>query len=154
MTAKLERIVTEVGVPIDFTYNYRVGSYLEKYIQGLGEQKILAVKCSGCGKVVVPPRKICGECNLTMDEFMEVGPEGTVENFTIAHVRLNKGLVENLDSPEVIALVKPDGATGPIVAKLIGVEPSAVSRGMKVKAVFKDPAEGAPTDLTHFEAAG
>ena len=55
-----EHRLTNVIVPLSFTYNYRVGAWLDKYIDGLGEKKILAVKCPECGKVILPPRQVCG----------------------------------------------------------------------------------------------
>ncbi len=154
MSAQTERIVANVVVPLDFEYNYRVGPYVERYIKGLGEKKILGVKCSGDGSVIVPPRKICGKCNEIMNEWVEVGPEGTVENFTVGHVTLNKGLVEKADSEYVLALVKLDGAATLLPALVKGVAPADVKKGMKVKAVFKDPAEDSLADLSHFEPAG
>lgn len=154
MSAQQERIVANVVVPLDFTYNYRVGPYIERYIKGLGEKKILGTKCTGDGSVMVPPRKICGACNEVMDEWVEVGPEGTIENYTVGHVTLNKGLVEKADSEYVLALIKLDGATSLLPALVKGIAPTDVEKGMKVKAVFKDPAEDSLADLSHFELAG
>jgi uncharacterized OB-fold protein len=154
MAEKAERLVVDVQVPLDYTYNYRVGPYLEKYIKGLGEKKVLGVKCPGCSKVAVPPRKICGTCNKVMDEWVEVGPEGTVENFTIGHVKLDRGAVEKLDPPQLLAMIKLDGATVPLMGEIKGLEPAGLEKGLRVKAVFKDPAEDSVADLSHFEPAG
>jgi uncharacterized protein len=153
MSANQEKVV-DVVVPLDFTYNYRVGAYVERYIKGLGDKKIFGVKCAGDDSVVVPPRKYCGSCNKVMDEWVEVGPEGTIENFTVAHVKLEKGVVEKVDTEYVVALVKLDGATSLLPAKIEGVSPAAVEMGMRVKAVFKDPATDSVEDLSHFEPAG
>lgn len=152
MTAP-DRIIATSVVPLDFTYNYRVGPYLENYIQGLGKKKILGSKCPDCGKVAVPPRKMCGACNTIMDVdgLVECGPGGTVENFTVGHVAVVKGVVEKLDEPQVLAMVKLDGATVPLLAEVKGVDPAAVRRGLKVKAVFRDPTENDLKDLSHFE---
>ncbi len=154
MADKAERLVVEVQVPLDYTYNYRVGPYLERYIKGLGDKKILGVKCPGCGKVAVPPRSFCGACNKTMDEWVEVGPEGTVENFTIGHVKLDRGAVEKLDDPQLLAMVILEGATVPLLAEVKGLPPADLKKGLRVKAVFKDPSEDSLTDLSHFEPAG
>ena len=154
MSAQQERIVANAVVPLDFTYNYRVGQYVERYIKGLGQKKIMGVKCPGDASVVVPPRKYCGRCNAIMDEWVEVGPEGTVENFTVGHVNLNRGAVEKADTEYVIALIKLDGATSLLPARVQGVSPTNVEVGMRVKAVFKDPAEDSLEDLSHFEPAG
>lgn len=154
MAEKAERLVVEVQVPLDFTYNYRVGQYLERYIKGLGEKKILGVKCSGCSKVAVPPRNFCGACNKAMDEWVEVGPEGTVENYTVGHVKVEKGVVEKLDEPQLLAMVKLEGATVPLLAEVKGLKPADLKKGLRVKAVFKDPAEDSLADLSHFEPVG
>ena len=66
-------------VPLSFTYNYRVGEYMEKYLQGLAEKKILGVRCPGCKRVLLPPRSACGACNATPDEWIEIDPVGTLE---------------------------------------------------------------------------
>ncbi len=154
MAEKAERSVVEVEVPLDFTYNYRVGQYLERYIKGLGEKKILGVRCSGCSKVTVPPRNFCGACNRVMDEWVEVGPEGTVENYTIGHVKVERGAVEKLDEPRLLAMVKLEGATVPLLAEVKGMAASELENGLRVKAVFKDPVSDSLADLSHFEPVG
>jgi len=154
MAAQDRIVVDNAVVPLDFTYNYRVGQSMEKFIKGLGDKKILGVKCSGCSKVVVPPRQFCGTCNRVMDEWVEVGPGGTVELYTVGHVTVEKGLVEAADAPSVLALIKLDGATGLLAGEVEGVEPSGVKNGMRVRAVFKEPAEDSLNDLDHFEPAG
>ena len=154
MSAQQERIIANVVVPLDFTYNYRVGPYVERYIKSLGQKKIMGVKCPGDDAVVVPPSKYCGRCNAIMDEWVEVGPEGTVENYTVGHVRLNKGLVEKADTEYVLALIKLDGASTLLPAEVKGIAPMDVENGLRVKAVFKDPAEDSLNDLSHFVPAG
>ncbi|PKQ28349.1 MAG: hypothetical protein CVT63_03295 [Candidatus Anoxymicrobium japonicum] len=151
MSAKQERIVANVVAPLDFTYNYRVGQYIERYIKGLGQKKILGVKCPGDGAIVVPPRKYCGKCNSIMTEWVELGTGGTIENYTIGHVTMNKGLLENADAPSVLALIKLDGATSLLPAEVKDIAPADVRVGMRVKAVFKDSPEDSLADLSHFE---
>lgn len=154
MAEKPEKVVVEAQVPLDFTYNYRVGPYIERYIKGLGEKKILASKCPSCSKVAVPPRKECGVCNQIMDEWVEVGPEGAVDNYTVGHVKIEKGLVENLESPQLLAMITLDGATVPLLAEVKGIAPADLKKGLRVKPVFKDPAEDNLADLSHFERVG
>jgi len=144
-----EKVVVKPVVPMDFTYNYRVGPYLEKYIQGLGEGKILAVKCGDCDKVIVPPRKMCG--TEVLNDWVEVGPEGEVVNYTVAHVTLDKGLMEKADPPKLLAMVMLDGATVPLLAEVKGIDASGLKNGLRVRAVFKDPAEGTLKDLDCFQ---
>ncbi len=150
MGAPEETYLTPV-VPMDFTYNYRVGPYITRYLDGFKEKKILGSKCPGCSLVAVPPRKFCGVCNKVMEEMVEVSQEGTLENFTVGHVTIEKGKLSPADAPYVLGLVKLDGATSALLAKVEGVSPAEVKTGMKVKAVWKDPVEGDYGDLDHFE---
>ena len=139
-------------VPLDFQNNYRVGAYLQRYLDGFKEKKILGAKCSQCGRVVVPPRKYCGACNLVMEEFVELPQEGVLENFTVGHVTLEKGQLNKAESPYVLGMVRLDGAGNAMLARL-NVAPAEARTGMKVKAVWKDQVEGEYSDLDCFEPA-
>ncbi|NPV60880.1 MAG: Zn-ribbon domain-containing OB-fold protein [Actinobacteria bacterium] len=140
------------AVPLDFQNNYRVGAYMQRYLDGFKEKKILGAKCSQCGRVVVPPRKYCGDCNLVMEEFVELPQEGTLENFTVGHVVLEKGQLNRAEAPYVIGMVKLDGASNALLARL-QVAPADARTGMKVKAVWQDQVEGEYSDLDCFEPA-
>jgi uncharacterized OB-fold protein len=150
MGAPEETYFTPV-VPMDFTYNYRVGPFITRYLDGLKEKKILGSKCPGCSLVAVPPRKYCGVCNKVMDETVELGQEGTVENFTVGHVVLEKGKLNPAEAPYVLGMIKLEGTTSLLLARVEGVSPADVKTGMRVKAVWKDPATGDYGDLDHFE---
>jgi hypothetical protein len=139
-------------VPMDFQYNYRVGPYIQRYLDGFKEKKITGVKCPSCGKVYVPPRMFCSPCNRKLDEFVEVSQEGTVENFCVGHVTLEKGQLKEAEDPYVLAMVKLEGTDDLLLARLGGLSPSEVKKGLKVRAVWKDEVEGDYFDLSHFEA--
>lgn len=63
MTEKL--VVTTKGfVRADFSF--WVGLYMDKFYDSFENKKIIGNKCSKCKKVFVPPRKICGKCNVTI----------------------------------------------------------------------------------------
>ncbi|MBN2026457.1 MAG: Zn-ribbon domain-containing OB-fold protein [Actinobacteria bacterium] len=137
--------------PLDFGYNYRVGSYLQRYIDALKEKKIVGAKCPQCGSVVVPPRKYCGSCNEVREEFVELLTEGTLENFTIGHVTIDKGQVNKAESPYILGLIKLGGADNLLLGKVEGVPAGDVKTGMKLKAAWRDQTEGDYSDLDHFE---
>ncbi len=150
MGASEETYFTPV-VPMDFTYNYRVGHYLQRYLDGLKEKKIMGAKCPQCGKVVVPPRKYCGSCNKIREEFVELSQEGTLENFTVGHVTLEKGRLDKAESPYIIGMIKLDGADNLLLCKVEGLPAGEAKAGMRLKAAWKDQAGGDYSDLDHFE---
>lgn len=141
-------------VPLDFQYNNRVGIGIERFLRGFGEKKIMGSKCPSCGKVAVPPRTVCGACNAAVSEFVEVSQEGSLVNFTVAHVQMVKGQrLEKAESPYVLGLVKLDGADSLLLARISGMDPSDLKVGMRVKAVWKEEVQGDYTDLDHFQPA-
>ena len=138
-------------VPLTFGYKYRVGAWLDRYIDGLAEKKILGVKCPSCGRVIVPPRSVCGICYKKPTEWVEVGPEGELKNFTIGYVKLDAGEIKDADEPYVIGMIKLDGADSLLTALVKGVEPENLKVGLRLRAVFADEPKGVVNDLTHFE---
>lgn len=145
-----EHILTNVIVPLSFPYNNHVGYYLDRYISGLGEKKILAITCPSCKRVYLPPRQVCGRCNADMSDWVEVGNEGTVENFTVAKVSIDKGEVKDSNEPYIVAQVKLNGADSLLTVR-INADSGSMKKGMRVKPVFKDEPKGTVGDLEHFE---
>ena len=85
------------------------------------EGKILASRCPTCGRVFLPPRMTCERCFVRADEWVELPDTRTVHSFTDAHVKVGKGGdLEDLESPEIIAMVMHDGADTCLVARLEG----------------------------------
>lgn len=145
--------VRELSIDIDASYNWSVGARMERFIRGLGERKLLGIRCPECRRVFVPPRKICERCFAETDDWVEVGPGGTVLSFTVGHVELDEkagGLVD-LDEPRVYGLIKPDGADTSFVHRIGEAEPGEVSGSMRVEAVWADPTAGTLSDLLYFK---
>ena len=70
----------QIAVP----YSWWVGEVGSRFLRSLrDEKKILGNRCSGCGRVFVPPRKNCGRCFIPIDEWTTLGDEGTVETYTV-----------------------------------------------------------------------
>ncbi|MHA1487964.1 MAG: zinc ribbon domain-containing protein [Promethearchaeota archaeon] len=47
-------------------FSFWVGQYLDKFLDNLENKKLVGNKCPKCGDVFVPPRKICGKCNVVI----------------------------------------------------------------------------------------
>ena len=142
----------EPMVPLTFMYTNRVGEYMEKFLQGLAEKKILGIQCPECKRVLVPPRSACGQCNTRPEEWVEVQPTGVLENFTIGHVTIEEGEIKDLNQPVIIGMVRLDNAQSLLTARITGIKPEECKTGIRVQAVWKDQPEGTVKDLDHFEA--
>ena len=146
--------ISETIVPLSFEYKYHVGQPLERYLTALSEGKILGVMCPKCQRVLVPPRKVCGHCNAETGDWTEVGPEGTLENYTLARVTIENGEIKDVPEPYVVGQIKLDGADSLLTAKVEAPDLEALAVGRRVRAVFAGEPKGTVHDLDHFEPVG
>lgn len=157
-----ETISVEGDWDVGGSTTWKHSTLLQEYAQGLKEKKIIGSLCPGCGKVIVPPRNICGRCHRKMDEKVVVSDIGTVTCLVISAPfakgqakvlgmdPVEIGLVE--EGERVISVyVKFDGADSNVDTELIGVEPEKVYMGMRVKAVWAKEPQGKLSDLEAVE---
>ena len=118
--------------------------------RGCSTGRIVATVCEQCGRTLVPPRKFCERCFRPTDRWTQVPDTGTVQTFSICHVRWD---MVPLDPPEIPAVIRLDDTSeGGFLHKLGEVEPGDVRIGMEVEAVWKDPSErtGSILDIAYF----
>jgi uncharacterized OB-fold protein len=148
--------IVELSLPMDASYNWSVGAYMERFFGGFKDKKLLGIKCLACGKVFVPPRMICEDCFAETEEWLELGEEGTVEGYTVGYVKVDEkiGGLTDLDEPEIIALIKPEGADTCLIHRISEAKPSDIKVSMRVQAVWAEEAKGELSDLRYFKPAG
>src|SRR5437868_14487106 len=92
-------------------YTRSVGPVIGKFLTGLRDGKLLAVRL-GDGRVLVPPTEYDPATSAAVapdgDHWIEVGPRGTVQSFTwVAEPRPGK---QALTKPFAFELIRPGGA--------------------------------------------
>ncbi len=137
-------------------YAFWVGKYLDAFYENLQKKKIIGNKCPKCEKVYVPPRSVCGECQVTipLGNWIEMKETGTVMNFTTTSIAITEVRRRTRKGPTVIGLVKIDGSDTAVVYELLNVDESKVKTGMKVKVVWNEKLAGVPADIKGFAPAG
>jgi len=139
-----------VEEPLDLTYEWDTGEAMGAFLEGMRDGRIVATTCAQCERTLVPPRVFCERCFRPTDGWTEVEAVGTVETFSICHVRWD---MVALDPPEIPAVIRLDGASsGGFLHKLDEVAPDDVSIGMAVEAVWKPVEErtGSILDIAYF----
>ncbi len=133
-------------------YSWAAGVAISKFLDELKQGRIIARKCYGCNRILVPPRMYCEQCYRPTDEWVHVNDTGTVNTFSISSVGTD---ARRLKTPVLVAVVDIDGASPGmgILHNLGEVEPSKIHIGMRVKAVWKaeNEREGAITDIRYFK---
>lgn len=129
----------------DIHYDYAAGETATTFLRSIGEDaQLLGKRCPACERVLAPPRGFCDRCLMDTDEWVEIGPAGHVESFTIVTEDIGTGP----DPPFAPAYVQMDGADTAMVNLLRGLDLSDPERaaarldvGTPVRAVFAAPAD-------------
>ncbi|MGB9880337.1 MAG: Zn-ribbon domain-containing OB-fold protein [Anaerolineae bacterium] len=135
-------------IPIQGRYTYGLAG--EKFFREIMENgRFMGTHCPECDYTYVPPTIYCERCFTKLDEWVEVGPEGTVQSFTVLLVAPDGS---PLDEPDILALIQLDGADSVLVHRLGKVSLDELAIGMRVKAVLKPKKqrEGSILDIVHF----
>ncbi len=114
--------------------------------QYLKEKKLMAAKCTRCGKLMLPPHSICSQCYSDQIEWVELSGQGKLAAFTA--IGIGPTFMNNLgygrDNPYVAGIVElEEGAK--ISARILGLnakEPAAIQIGTPVTLAILDQGEG------------
>ena len=133
-------------------FSFWVGQYLDKFLDNLENKKLVGNKCPKCGDVFVPPRKICGKCNVVIPlekNWVDLPDTGILKNYTITPYRVNDR-TDRKTKNLLLGMIKIDGSDTSIVYRLLNIEPSEVKIGMKVKIEWAEKTKGDPSDIKGF----
>lgn len=134
--------VKAIQTPTRIEYTYSPGRASTRFLRAMEQGRIMGQKCTGCGKVYVPPRGACPKCGLPTEDEVDLPDKGTVVSFTV--VRVPSENIQ-LELPYATASILLDGADIPFQALLRDVEVADVRPGMRVQAQWKDRSEFGPT---------
>jgi uncharacterized OB-fold protein len=143
--------VGAVDFEVDARYAWDTGIAVSAFLRGLRRGVIVARECRECRRILVPPRMFCEQCFRPTDRWVEVEDTGTVNTFSICHIRWD---MQPLDEPELPAVIEIDGASPGIgfMHKLGEVAPDDITVGMAVEAVWRPEGErrGSILDIRYF----
>jgi len=135
-----------------FDYTYFAGETASRFFKELREHKrVMGTRCPSCERVLVPARAFCDACFCRTGDWVEVGPQGVLETFTVITAAF-PGLPE---PPVVLAYATLDGADTALVNLITGLDASDVAgtaeRLMaqpRVELRFIDEPQGRITDFS------
>ena len=133
-------------------YRYTIGAYGARFFEEIiNHKRFVGTRCPKCGRVYVPPRKVCGRCFVGMDEFVPVADQGEIIACTIIEfgfVDPETGIQRPV--PYGTAFIKLDGADTALPHFIDSADREKVKVGARVKAVFEDEPKGGILDIKHF----
>ncbi len=146
----IERVSDLRAWPGEFpvSHLYTMGVAGERFFRELKDSgRFLGSRCAACDHTYLPPSIFCPRCFAALEEWKEVGPQGTVRAVTIAHRGVDG---ETLETPETLALIQLDGADDLLAHRID--ESEGVEIGTRVEPVLKDAAQrgGSILDVRYF----
>ena len=147
-----EKVIISNKGMVRAEYAFWVGQYMDKFYDALEKKKIVGNKCPKCGDVFVPPRKICGKCNVVIPldkNWIDLPNTGTLINYTITPYRVNDRGSRTAKS-QIIGMIRIDGSNTGIVYRLLDIESKDVKTGMKLKIEWEEKTKGDPADIKGF----
>ena len=138
-------------MPVSFLYTAGVAG--ERFLRELKDRgRFLGSRCPDCLYTYLPPPLYCERCFAELKDWVEVGPRGTVEAVTSAHLGLGG---EPLAQPETFALIRLDGADGLLLHRVKAAAAEELEVGAAVEPVFlaKAARKGSILDVQHFRPA-
>ena len=98
-----------------------------------GRYRLEAGKCTGCGKVVYPARRVCPACRGRAWTTINLSRTATVVTATVVRTPPNDLLME---APYAVAVIEtPEGAR--FAAQVVDCDPETVAPGMALDLEFR-----------------
>lgn len=91
-------------------------SYAE-FREGLAQGRLLGLKCTDCGEVLIPPGAVCPGCGGSALEVKSFVKRGWLKTFTVVRVA-----PVGMSAPYIVAMVELEEG-GWVVGNLLGVDP-------------------------------
>ena len=134
-------------------FEWSAGKYVSRFLTEMRDGKTLvASKCPKCKKVMIPPRRVCGDCFVEMDEIVPLSGKGTIYSYTV----LSFGFVDpdtgkQRPVPYTCSAINLDGTDCTYAHFLEETDPEKLHIGMRVEAVWEEDRKGHLLDIKHFK---
>ena len=135
-------------------YEWSVGRYGSLFFHEIREhQRFVGIRCPKCGKVYVPPRRLCAPCWHELSEIVTLPNLGTIMAFSVVNYPFpDPATGKQRPIPYTYGYIKIDGADNIFSHVINETNVEKIEVGMKVEAVFRASGEmkGNIQDIIHF----
>ncbi|PKL38817.1 MAG: hypothetical protein CVV44_08085 [Spirochaetae bacterium HGW-Spirochaetae-1] len=145
---------------ISVNQRFASGAIMGKFLNGLKDKKILANQCPKCGRMQLPPREMCAECRVRVNDFVEVGPKGQVRYMEYVYYASPDPLTgETRETPYGMGFILLDGCKGNDIFMHL-IRRDQIDRiqggrnkksGTRVRPVWNEKRVGSIYDINYFE---
>ncbi len=143
-------------IMMDMTWNVDPGNIMSRFFDLLQqERRLYGVKCPECQRVYLPPRPVCGDCWVELNEWIPLENKGRIMAKTACYYTLlNNETGKPRPTPFVLALIQLNGADTTFNHFVETNDPALVEIGKEVEIVFQDNLKGDMRDIRYFRLSG
>jgi uncharacterized OB-fold protein len=150
--AEGEEPVTEIRSPVRLKYELNAGIAVSRYLQGLGQGKIVGGRAPSSDDVYAASRGTDPKTGEPTSIEVDVRDTGVVTTFCVVNVPGLSDLAPEI--PYVSAQILLDGANNTFFGLIRGVAVDDVHMGMRVKAKWADELKPDHRSIEWFEPTG
>ena len=159
-----EQELLRLNRTISVNQKFATGPVMGKFLKGLKDKKIFAIKCPECGRLQSPPREVCAICRVRNEEWVEIGPGGEMRMMEYCFYASPDPLTgESRETPygaigillegckdeEVFwHLLNPEQLDKVEMGSVLG---SKVKNGTRLRPVWAENRTGSVSDIKYFE---
>ena len=147
MCSTLPVTATESSYALEFPYRRSVGPVVGAFLTALRDGRLVGVR-TAAGRVIAPPLEYDPDTGEATTDLVDVGPGGTVRQWTWVDQPLRK---HPFDRPFAWALILLDGADTTLLHAVDASARETMTTGMRVRPRWKDERAGHITDIVCFE---
>ncbi len=144
-----------VGFTDPMPYEWSIGKYGSKFFQEIMEnRRFVGIRCPKCGKVYVPPRRLCGPCFEELFELVTLSDTGIITAFSVVNYPfIDPDTGEQRPIPYTYGYIRIDGSDNIFSHIINETDVSRIRVGMRVRAVFKEreAMQGNIQDIRYFD---
>ena len=147
-----------VGFTDPMPYEWSIGRYGSKFFQEIMEnRRFVGIRCPKCGKVYVPPRRLCGPCFEELFDLVTLSDTGIITAFSVVNYPfIDPDTGEQRPIPYTYGYIRIDGSDNIFSHIINETDVSRIRVGMRVRAVFKEreAMQGNIQDIRYFDIIG
>ena len=143
--------VTTVRYRPEAKFAWSAGEAMSRFLAELQEGRLIGRACTGCDRVLFPPRMFCEECYRPTDAWVVLRDTGTIETYSISYLDTD---ARRITEPILVGVVSIDGASPKMgMMHYFGeMSKDEIRIGMRVKATWRAPKDrvGSVLDIQYF----
>ena len=148
------RELIEVPELLSVPQSFSTGPTMGRFLAALrDEKKILGNRCPVCQRTQIPPRIVCADCHVEVNEWVELGPGGYLTSYDVVYIPTINPLTGKMrEVPYTTASIVLDGGDAALMHFVDETDPKKIMLFQRVEAVFRPDHErtGNVLDILYF----